>query len=146
MGRQGTPLNRRRIAQIALGVIAVLMLPVGVQAALTPRAFYDDFPLGRAWIEREGSAYSEHLVRDVGALLLALIIVTVWALWRHSLARPVATAWLVQGSVHLVYHAGHLEGYDSVDKLGLIGSLIAVPLLAIVAIWAAWSSPKEQNR
>lgn len=122
------------------------MLPAGLQAVLTPRVFFDDFPLGRGWIEQEGGVYNEHLVRDVGALILALIIVTVWALWRRPAARPVAAAWLVQGTLHLAYHTGHLNSYDTVDKLGLIGSLVTVPLLALVALWAGWSSPKEPNR
>ena len=51
-------------------------------------------------------------------------------------ARPVAVAWLVQGVLHLVFHAGHLDGYDTVDKVGLIVSLITVPSLALVALWA----------
>jgi hypothetical protein len=139
-------LNRRRVEQFALGLIAVFMLPAGLQAALTPRSFFDDFPLGRGWIEQEGGAYNEHLVRDVGALFLALIIVTVWTLWRHPLARPVAAAWLVQGTLHLAYHAGHLDGYNTTDRLGLISSLVTVPLLALVALWAGWSSPKEPSR
>lgn len=139
-------MNRQRVEQIALGLIAVFMLPAGLQAALTPRPFFDDFPLGRGWIEQEGGAYNEHLVRDVGALFLALIIVTVWTLWHHPAARAVAAAWLVQGSLHLAYHAGHLGGYDTVDRLGLIGSLVTVPLLALVALWASWSSPREPSR
>lgn len=139
-------MNRQRIEQIALGLIAVFMLPAGLLAALTPRSFFEDFPLGRGWVEQEGGAYSEHLVRDVGALFLALIIVTVWALRRHSASRPVAAAWLAQGTLHLAYHAGHLDGFDTVDKFGLIGSLVTVPLLALLALWAGWSYPKEPSR
>jgi hypothetical protein len=130
--------NRQRVEQIALVLIAGIMLPAGLQAAFTPRVFFDDFPLGRSWIEQEGGAYNEHLVRDVGALILALIIVTVWTL-RRPAARAVAAAWFVQGSVHLAYHVGHLDGYNTADRRGLIGSLVAVPLLALVALWAGWS-------
>ena len=129
-------MNRQRIQQIALGVIALFMLPAGLQAAFTPQSFFDDFPMGRSWIAQAGDAYNEHLVRDVGALFLALVVATVWTLWRHHATRPVAAAWLVQGVLHLVYHGGHLSGYDSIDKFGLIGSLVTVPALAIVALWA----------
>ena len=129
-------MNRQRIQQIALGVIALFMLPAGLQAAFTPQSFFDDFPMGRSWIAQAGDAYNEHLVRDVGALFLALIVATVWTLWRHHSTRPVAAAWLVQGVLHLVYHGGHLSGYDSIDKFGLIGSLVTVSALAIVALWA----------
>lgn len=132
-------MNRARVEQVSLGLIAVFMLPAGVQAAVAPRSFFDDFPLGRSWISHQGDAYNEHLVRDVGALFLAMVVVTAWTAWRRGPARPVAVAWLVQGVVHLVFHAGHLEGYDSVDKVGLIGSLVTVPALALVVLWAGKS-------
>ena len=45
-----------------------------------------------------------------------MIIVTVWTVWRHLPARPVAVAWLVFGTIHLIYHAGHLDGYDTIDR------------------------------
>lgn len=125
---------------MSLGLIAVFMLPAGIEATFAPQSFFDDFPLGRGWISHTGDAYNEHLVRDVGALFLALIIVTVWTVWRRLPARPVAVAWLVFGTLHLTYHAQHVDGYDTVDKIGLIGSLVAVPVLALVALWAGWSS------
>ncbi len=129
-------MNRGRVEQVALGLIAVFMLPVGLQAAIAPRSFFDDFPLGRSWISHQGDAYNEHLVRDVGALFLAMVIVTGWTAWRRGPGRPVAVAWLVQGVLHLVFHASHLDAYDSVDKIGLIGSLVTVPVLALVVLWA----------
>lgn len=135
-------MNRQRIQNLALLVIAITMFPVGVQAAFAPRSFFDDFPLGRGWIAKEGGAYNEHLVRDVGVLFLALVIVTAWTALRSRPARPVAVAWLVQGVLHVVYHADHLDGYKTVDKIGLIGSLALVPVLALVALWAGWSRPK----
>lgn len=115
------------------------MLPAGIQAAFAPQSFYDDFPLGRGWIAHEGGAYNEHLVRDVGVLFLALIIVTVWTAIRRRPAQGVALAWLVQGVLHFVYHVGHLDGYKSVDKIGLIGSLAAIPVLALLVLLAGWS-------
>ncbi len=129
-------MNRGRVEYVALGLLAVFMLPAGLQAAFAPRSFFDDFPLGRSWISHQGDAYNEHLVRDVGALFLAMVIVTAWTAWRRGPSRPVAVAWLVQGILHLAFHAGHLEGYDTVDKIGLIGSLVAVPVLALVVLWA----------
>ena len=45
----------------------------------SPQSFYDDFPgLGRAWVSVDGP-YNEHLVRDVGALNLALLVLFVVA-------------------------------------------------------------------
>ena len=129
-------MNRGRVEYVALWLLAVVMLPAGLQAAIAPLSFFDDFPLGRSWISHQGDAYNEHLVRDVGALFLAMAIVTAGTAWRRGPSRPVAVAWLVQGILHLVFHASHLEGYDTVDKIGLIGSLVAVPILALLILWA----------
>ena len=127
---------RPRVERVALGVIAVSMLPAALQAAFTPQSFFNDFPLGRSWIAHRGDAYNEHLVRDVGALFIALIVVTGWTVFRNQSSRGVATAWLVQGVLHLTFHARHLDGYGTADKIGLIGSLVFVPVLALVALWA----------
>lgn len=127
----------RRWDAIALGVIAISMLPAGLQAAFAPRSFFDDFPLGRSWIAHDGDAYNEHLVRDVGVLFVALILATGWVVIRRLPTRAIATAWLLQGTLHVAHHARHLGGYDTVDTVGLIGSLVLVPLLAVIALWSA---------
>jgi hypothetical protein len=106
--------------RVALGLIAVSILPVAVQAAFAPQSFVDDFPLGRSWVARSGDVYDEHLVRDVGALLLALMIATAWTVLRH---------------------AEHLDGYAGIDTVGLIGSLVMIPVLAPVALWVRRWSP-----
>jgi hypothetical protein len=129
-------MQRGRIEQIALGLIAVAMLPTALQATFMPKSFFDDFPLGRGWVAMGGAAYDEHLVRDVGGLFLALIIVTVWSLWSEPVRRPVAVAWLVEGVLHVVYHAGHLDGFGTADEIGMVGSLAVIPVLALVALWA----------
>ena len=139
-------MNRRRIESTALVLISLLMLPVALQAAFAPRSFFDDFPLGRGWIAQPGDAYNEHLVRDVGVLFIAMIIVTLWTVWRRLPARPIAVAWLVQGVLHLLYHAGHLDGYETADQVGLVVSLVAVPVLAVIALWAGSSPTGERTR
>lgn len=128
--------SRWTVDRIAISLIAVAMLPAGLQAAFAPKSFFDDFPFGRGWISRPPDLYNEHLVRDVGALFLALIIVTVWTVWRQSPTRPVAAAWLAFGVFHLTYHAGHLDEFNGTDKVLLAGSLVMVPALAAVALWA----------
>ena len=133
-------MDRRNIARWALGVIAVLMAPAGIQAAFAPRAFFDDFPMGRGWISVGDAAYDEHLVRDVGALFLALIVVTAWAVWRDEALTGVAIAWLVQGVLHFTYHVGHLDGLDGADQVFLVLSLVLVPVLAVIALWASTTS------
>ena len=57
---------------------------IGVWALMAPRSFYDDFPgAGRAWVAVDGP-YNEHLVRDVGALNLAILVVFALAAFRPS--------------------------------------------------------------
>ena len=69
-------MRRDLIERGALWLLTVFALPVGLQAAVAPRSFFDDFPFGRSWISVDGAMYDEHLVRDVGALFLAMAIVT----------------------------------------------------------------------
>jgi len=38
--------------------------------------------------------------------------------------------------LHLVYHIGNLGAFGTADKVGLIGSLAAIPVLAGVTLWA----------
>src|SRR4029453_9199401 len=107
-----------RAARIALALLFVQGLFVGPWAAAWPRSFYDDFPGGgRAWVAADGP-YNEHLVRDFGALNLALTAVVTVALITGTPAvlRAAALAWLVSSVPHLVYHARHLEVYDTSDE------------------------------
>jgi hypothetical protein len=112
------------------------MLPTAIQATFAPESWFEDFPLGRGWVAAEGGVYDEHLVRDVGVLFLALIVVTAWSVWRREAMTIVAVAWLIQGVLHFGYHVGHLDGLDTVDQAGLIGSLASIPILAALSLWA----------
>jgi len=135
------------LRRIALVVIAGGTAVVGVWAQLFPRSFYDDFPgAGRVWVAVDGP-FSEHLVRDVGGLNLALALVAIVALVTGSvlLARVAGGAALVYGVPHLVYHASHLDAFNTGDKVALIGSLGFAALAAVVAVAApvATSSPRS---
>ncbi|HEY2998626.1 MAG TPA: hypothetical protein VGJ43_08635 [Acidimicrobiales bacterium] len=128
-----------RVIRAMLVALAVVGVVTGLWAAFAPRGFYDDFPGGgRSWVSADGP-YNEHLVRDFGALNLALAAVTIVAL--VTLARPAvvaaALAWLVFGVLHLVYHARHLDVYDTGDKVGTMAALavgVALPLVVLVAV------------
>lgn len=129
-------MSRERIQRWSLALIALFMLPTAIQATFAPESWFEDFPLGRGWIAAEGGAYDEHLVRDVGVLFLALIVVTAWSVWRREAMTIVAVAWLVQGVFHFGYHVDHLDGLETVDQVGLIGSLVSIPVLAACSLWA----------
>jgi len=64
----------------------------------------------------------------------------VWSLWSEPVRRPVAVAWLVQGLLHVGYHVGHLDGFGTADEVGMVVSLAAIPVLALVALWAGAGS------
>jgi hypothetical protein len=130
---QAASQTRRRVNWPLL-LIAGFMAPVGVQAALFPRSFFDDFPVGRGWIAATRGAYNEHLVRDVGVLFIALVIATAWTVWSRQGDRPVAVAWIVQGVAHLVFHTRHLHDLTGLDRAALLGSLAVIPVLAALAL------------
>jgi hypothetical protein len=111
--------------RIILAVSAALGLFVGAWAAFWPTAFYDSFPgLGRIWIAIDGP-FNEHLVRDVGALYLALAGATVAAMFSRTpdAGRAVGVAWTVFGIPHLAYHLAHLESLAPLDVAGNVLSL-----------------------
>ena len=134
---------RDRVVRVLLIVLGVGILPIAAWAAFAPRSFYDDFPgFDRHWVRLDGP-YNEHLVRDFGALNLALAVVTIAA--AVTLARPlviaVAIAWLAWGVPHLVYHARHLDVYDRSDQVLNVVLLAALPVLAVVVLVLALRRP-----
>ena len=131
-------MTQRRWRRIALGYLTLVSLQIGVWALLAPRSFYDDFPgLGRTWVSVDGP-YNEHLIRDVGALNLALVVVFVAA--AITLTRPMiitaAIAALAWGLPHLLYHLVATDGLSNADlalSLGGLAAFAAVPVLLLVA-------------
>jgi hypothetical protein len=135
---------REWVVRVVLAVWAAVSVQLGIWAALAPRSFYDDFPgFGREWVRVDGP-YNEHLVRDFGALNLALAVVTIAAL--ITLSRPlviaVAVAWLAWSVPHFVYHLRHLDMFlstsDKVANVFLLGSL---PVLAVVVLVVTLGRP-----
>ena len=112
--------------RVVLWLLALGNLGVGVQATFTPRSFYDDFPLGRGWVRMDGP-YNQHLVRDVGSLNLALVVLVFAALFVSTrvLARTAMIAWLVNAIPHFVYHARHItmNSMAAADRVGILVTL-----------------------
>jgi hypothetical protein len=135
----------RRIVRIALALLALIGLQVGFWAAFAPQSFYDDFPgAGRIWVSVDGP-YNEHLVRDVGALNLALAVVAIVAFVTLSRAAVLAAggAWLAYGLPHLVYHVRHADALDGADQVAVPLTLALNALLAALVLWTAWRNPGE---
>jgi hypothetical protein len=126
-----------RSRQLAMGALTGVLAAVGGWAQLAPASFYRAFPAGRAWVAADGP-YNEHLVRDVGGLMLALCVVTGVAAWRArpGLLRLAAVATLVSGVPHLAYHAAHLHLYGAAD---VVGNLVALGLGVAIPAWVALS-------
>ena len=123
--------------RVLLAVLTGSATTVGAWAAFAPRSFYDDFPgLGQIWVAVDGP-YNEHLVRDVGALNLALAAVTVCALL--TLSRPTilasALSWLAYGVPHVIYHARHLGVFDSAAGVAVIASVSSTSVVALAVLW-----------
>jgi len=129
-------MNARRLVRVGLLVLAAEALVFGAWASLAPRSFYDDFPgLGRHWVAMDGP-YSEHLVRDYGALNLALAVVTLLgAFWvtRHVVIAA-AVAWIVYSVPHVLYHGFNVEGYETGDQIAIIGGLLLAPVIAVLVL------------
>jgi len=136
-----------RVIRAALAALAVSGLVVGLWAAFAPRSFYDDFPGGgRSWVAPDGP-YNEHLVRDVGALNLALTAAVIVALVALSRAAVIgaALAWLVYSVPHFVYHLRHLGIYDTSDKVGNVVALgLACVLPVIILVEARKLAPDRR--
>jgi nucleoside-diphosphate-sugar epimerase len=124
-------------ARISLWLLTFSALSLGVYAEFFPRAFYDDFPLGRGWVAMDGR-YNEHLIRDFGALNLALFVFTAGALFigLRSVAKLTAVAWIVYSVPHFVYHLRHLTmAMSGADKVGTLVSLAFPIIFGIVILW-----------
>ena len=114
-------------------MLAATAVFVGVWAASAPANWYASFPgAGHHWLPMLG-AYNEHLSRDVGALYLALAVLSIGAALRAAddfLIRLTGLAWLVFSIPHLIYHLGHLNHFAAADKAGNAISLSVTVVLA----------------
>jgi hypothetical protein len=126
-----------RIARGALSLLLIASLTIGLTAALLPRTFYDDFPFLANWVELL-PPYNEHLVTDVGGLYLGFSVLFAWAAWTldRTLVRAVSVAWLLAAGIHLIFHAGHLENFDTGDAIAEIASLALLLVPPPLAVWA----------
>jgi len=137
-----------RVKQAAAALLALTAALVGVWAEFAPLSFYRSFPLaGHPWVSSLGP-YNEHLVRDVGGLYLALLVLTVRAAIRPDpgILRLAGAAWLAFSLPHLVFHLLHLDELGTADKIGNIVSLALNVVLALVLIAPSPAEARRQAR
>jgi hypothetical protein len=123
-----------RLAAASLGGLAATQAMVGAWALMAPANFFAHFPTAaQAWVALL-PPYNEHLVRDVGALSLALAaLLGAAALVRSRLLIQVAAlAFATYALPHTAFHALHLEGFERADAVAQMAGLVVQ--LAVVAI------------
>jgi hypothetical protein len=103
------------VLRVGIWFLGVVLLAVGVVATLAPRVFYDDIP----WVSL-APPYSEHLMRDYGAMNLALGLVTVVAAitMDRLMVRTALVAYVVFAIPHLLFHVTHHQHYTTAAAVG----------------------------
>lgn len=120
-----------------LVLLCAYCLTLGALAAFAQRTFYDDFPFFGNWVALL-PPYNEHLVTDVGGLYLGFALLFGWAAraLEPTLVRAACAAFLLSATIHLIFHAGHLDGFGTVDGIAEIVALAALLVPPAIAIWA----------
>jgi hypothetical protein len=142
---EGTNVTLRILLRAGLMILAAMQVVVGAWALLAPRAFYDGFPLpGHAWVALL-PPYNEHLVRDVGALNLALTVVLGAATWTldRTTIRVALLAVAVFAVPHTVFHAGHLTGFPAGDAVAQTVGTVLQLVLTVSLFVLTWRLPAQ---
>lgn len=127
----------------AVAVLLLSGLDVGAWATISPAGFYASFPgLGHHWVRALGT-FNEHLVRDVGALSLALTALAAYALLRptRDVLRATGIAWLTWGVIHLAYHLTKLGTLDGTDDALEVTLMVVTVLLAALVVVRPGATP-----
>ena len=111
--------------------LTVVEVVVGLVATLAPQAFYDYVP----WVDRV-PPFSEHLMRDYGAMNLSLVLVFVVAAitMERRMVRIALGAYLLFAIPHLIFHVTHLENFTMAAAVGQTIVLTLAVLLPIALL------------
>ena len=136
------------IRRVLLVITSAIGFFVGGWAALFPDTFYSSFPglIFGPWVGVDGP-FNEHLIRDVGALYLALAAAGIYAAVTSGIqaSRAVGIGWIVFSVPHLAYHLHHLEGFSALDAIGQVISLSSTIVLAVPLILANRTPRKDPS-
>jgi hypothetical protein len=129
------------VLRIGMWFMAVVELAVGLVATLAPRAFYDYVP----WVDL-APPFSEHLMRDYGAMNLALGLVTAVAAitMDRVMVRTSLAAYLVFAVPHLLFHVTHHEHYTATQAVGETTALTIAVLLPLALLVLTWRVPSPK--
>jgi hypothetical protein len=101
-----------------------------------PRSFYDGFPApGWGWVSTLGP-YNEHLVRDYGAMNLALGVLLVSAAFspERRLEQVALLTYLAFAAPHFLFHATqihHFSLFHNALQLSTLGFLVLLPAVLL---------------
>lgn len=149
----GSPSPKFRMRRAILWVLTALAAAIGGWSMIWPSQWYATFPDGVAdgmlgqWILADGP-FNEHLIRDVGAMYLALAGAGVVAALSTSVTamRAVGVAWIVFSAPHLFYHLLHLHGLDAIDAVVEPISLALTVVLPVPLLFPARPRPRARPR
>ena len=133
-----SPTRTRKRIRTGLWLLGLPQLLVGIYALFLPRSFWRDFPLGRAWVAALGP-YNEHLVRDVGALFIAISVVLLFVASRPERRSVtfVMLGWLLFAIPHLLFHTSNTADFTTPDYALQVAVLAYQVLLPLVILrWA----------
>src|SRR5262245_13143474 len=138
---QGAPM--KTLLRAGMWFTAFVQLAIGVVATLTPRAFYNYVP----WVDLV-PPFSEHLMRDYGAMNLALGLVTVVAAatMDRRMVHTALAAYLVFAVPHLLFHLTHHDHYTTSQAVGETTALTFAVLLSIALLTLTWRVPSPTLR
>lgn len=129
------PDDTQAVSRTQYGALVATVIIVGVVGAWSyfwPQPYFDHFPafLGE-WVSKDGP-YNEHLVRDHGAMYLALGAASLYGLVRPSQVgcRLLGIAWTAFGVLHFAYHVTHLGHLPTDEATGQVVVLAVAILLA----------------
>jgi hypothetical protein len=124
--------THRFAARVVLFGLGGIQFVNGLWITISPTSFYEDFPLGRGWVEAL-PAYNEHLMRDVGGLFMGtgFLLLVAGALLERRLILISLVTWLLFAVPHTVYHLLNLEPYGTGDAIGNAVALAATVLLPL---------------
>jgi hypothetical protein len=136
-GAGGAGIVRLRVARVLLLALGGTAVAIGAWALVAPATWFERFPgFGRAWTAVL-PPYNEHLARDVGGFNLMMGALFLWAAvgLERRLVRAVCFASLLFAVPHTVFHALHLEGVGTPDR---VGQMVALALSVVGPLVAAW--------
>jgi hypothetical protein len=116
------------LLRVGIWFLTLVELAVGMVATLAPRSFYDHVP----WVDL-APPYAEHLMRDYGAMNLALGLVFVVAAitMDRLMVRTALAAYAIFAIPHLLFHVTHHQHYTTTAAIAETTALAVAVLLPI---------------